>query len=357
MIKKGSLYSASDKALFDALCQNKMTKQSLQELFWTRGIIKPNKLDKESIAKYFSRLNHDYYDHKFISEKISSGTLRERQKSSFTQTKFDISNLEASVRELVKERKDIDNSIDFNTHEKSINIEVSYSYYDYKKPEFKQVVSKTATITIEQTADGISIRAPDNSYVDEITKLLTSKIKSSSTEEIEIETINLIGIDNVEVKIEFFEKLISGLDGLELCDVSDVAVYNPETGADSEIGVHVKKASLNGEGILKSGELKQFHKKGFFSYKISWSMKEKGNSTSDIYNFQAQFNDPETCKNFAYLAKGYRKNLGKGEYAKEISPLSPFDETRMMRKLENSARSAKRSVFNPTKEVNNENKN
>ena len=84
-------------------------------------------------------------------------------------------------------------------------------------------------------------------------------------------------------------------------------------------------------------------------------MLEKGKASSDIYNFQAQFNDPDTCKNFAYLIKGFRRNLGNGEHTKDASPLSDFDETRLMRKLVTSARRAKESVFSSKHEASDEN--
>lgn len=348
MIKKGSLYSASDKAFFDALCQHKMSKPALQELLWRRGIIRSNKADKEDIAKHFSRLEHDYFDHKLISDKVSSGSNREKQTSHFSNNAVDLKDIESIAKTLVDDRKEIDNSISFVTSEKSVNIEVSYSYYDHNQPEFKQLVTKTALVAIETSDEGISLRAPNNEYVSEITSSLLSKIEEKCENEFDIDTISLFGIEDVEKKIAFFEGLISGMENMELYDVSDVAVYNPDTGAEDELGVLVKRASLNGEGVLKSGELKQFYKKGFFVYRISWSTIEKNTTDSDIYNFQAQFNDPIDCRNFSYIVKGFRRYLGGGEHTKGTSPLSSFDEVRMMRKLEKAARQAKSLIFKPT---------
>jgi hypothetical protein len=352
MIKKGSLYSASDKAFFDALCQHKMSKQSLQELLWRRGIILSGKSEKEDIAKNFSRMNHDYFDHKLISTKVSTGSNREKKTSHFLNTAIDLGELESIANELVDDRKGIDNSIQFSATEKSVNIIVSYSYYDHNQPEFKQLVTKKALVSIETTDEGISIRAPDNEYVSEITSLVLSKLESKCDADFEVDTISLYGIKDVEKKISFFEKLISGLEGMELYDVSDVAVYNPDSRAADELGIHVKRASLNGEGVLKSGELRQFYDKGFFVYRISWSTVEKGKSDSDIYNFQAQFNDPDECRKFSYLAKGFRRYMEGGEHIKSPSSLSDFDEIRMMRKLEQAARRAKAAVYEPNfKEV------
>ncbi|MEM5730590.1 hypothetical protein AAEI00_02660 [Shewanella algae] len=263
MIKKGGLYSASDKAFFDALCQHKMSKPALQELLWRRGILKSSKAEKEEIARYFSRLDHDYFDHKSISEKVSTGSNREKQTAHFSSVPVALETIETVAKELVNTRKEIDNSISFVTTEKSVQVKVSYSYYDHNKPEFKQLVTKDALISIETSEEGLSLRAPDNEYVSEITSKILSDIEDKHENELDIETISLHGIDDVEKKISFFESLITGIDNMQLYDVSDVAVFNPDTGDEDDLGVYVKRASLNGEGVLKSGELKQFYKKGF----------------------------------------------------------------------------------------------
>lgn len=345
MIKKGGLYSASDKAFFDALCQHKMTKSSLQNLLWKRGILKSSKTEKEEIARYFSRLEHDYFDHKAISEAVSTSSNREKQTAHFSPASVSLDTLETVAKELVDARKEIDNSISFVITEKSVQIKVSYSYYDHRKTEFKQLVTKDALISMEISEEGLSLRAPDNEYVSEITSKVLSEIEEKHDDELDIETISLHGISDVEKKISFFESLITGIENMQLYDVSDVAVFNPDTGDENNLGVHVRRASLNGEGVLKSGELKQFYKKGFFVYRISWSTVEKDNPKSDIYIFQAQFNDPEFCRKFSYLAKGVRKYLDSGEHTKTPSRLTQFDEIRMMRRIEHSARRAKASVY------------
>lgn len=344
MIKKGSLYSASDKAFFDALCQQKMSKPALQELLWRRGIIRASKSEKEDIAKYFSRLEHDYFDHKLISEKVSTGSNREKQTSNFVSLLLPLNDLEQITKALVDERKEIDNSIDFSSTKRSVNIELSYSYYDHNRPEFKQLVTKNARVSLELSDQGINIRAPDNEYVAELTSELLSKIGEKSGSEFDVETISLYGINDPESRIKFFERLISGIENMSVHNVSDVAVYNPETGED-ETGVHVKKASLNGDGILHSGELQQFYKKGFFVYRIAWSAKYKNNPHSDIYNFQAQFNDPETCRKFSYISKGFNKRMEDGEFTKNQTRLPENLELTMLRLLEESARRSRNEIF------------
>lgn len=347
MIKKGSLYSASDKAFFDALCQQKMSKPALQELLWRRGIIRSNKTEKDDIARHFSRLEHDYFDHKTISEKVSSGSNREKQTFTFLNPSLSLEDLGEVARELVNDRKELDNKIDYTTTKRSVNIDVSYSYYDHNRPEFKQLVTKNATVSLEFLDDGLSIRAPANEYISDITASLLSKIKEKSTDDdFDVESISLYGIDDIDSRNEFFQRLIEGLENMEVVNVPDVAVYNPVTGDDDAIGVHVKKASLNGDGILNAGELKQFYKKGFFVYRISWSAKFKDNPHSDIYNFQAQFNDPEYCRNFSYICKGFLKHLEGSTHTKTPSRLPQSTELQMLRLLEKSSRKAKDFIYN-----------
>jgi hypothetical protein len=345
MIRTGSLYSASDKAFYDALCQHKMGKPALQDLLWKRGIVTSNKTEKEDIARYFSRLEHDYFDHKLISEKVSTGSNREKQTTHFLNAVIGLEDLESIAKELVNDRKEIDNSISFVVTKQSVHIEVSYSYYDHNRPEFKQVVTKNGVLSIEISEEGINIRSPDNEYISDITQSVLLRIEEKSGSDFEVDTISLYGINDVEKRIEFFDKLISNMDNMQLHDVSDVAIYNPDTGAQDQLGVHVKRASLNGEGVLKSGELKQFYKKGFFVYRLSWSTVEKGNAKSDIYHFKAQFNDPEDCRKFSYLVQGFKVRLVNGEYRKDATAFNRSEEIRMMKKLEKSARQAKDYLF------------
>jgi hypothetical protein len=341
MTKKGSLYCASDKAFMDALCQQKMSKSALEDLFLSRGIIRSSKLDKEISANHFSRFSHDYFDHKFISDKVSIGSVKDRNKSFFIQS-ISKSNAEDAVKKLVDVRKNIDNSIDFSVRGKSIVIDISYTYYDHNKPEFRQAITKASQVVIDFSNEATTIRYPDDEYLSEVSDQLLAEIGRVEGKAIDIERINLRNIDDVNLKTKFFEDLMSNMEGMVFSDVSDVSVYNPATGDGKEdFGVNIKKASLNGEGVLKSGELRQFCKKGFFVYKITWLMKEAEVENSGIFRFSAQFNDPEYCNDFSYSCRGVKKYLDPVRHAKQFSGLIDIDDLRMNRKLELAARNSK----------------
>tara|TARA_R110002126_G_scaffold291730_1_gene456122 strand:- start:8374 stop:8763 length:390 start_codon:yes stop_codon:yes gene_type:complete len=75
------MYYASDKNVFDALNQYRVDSATLANLFERRNIIVSKKTARDDLAEYFSRLPHDFYDHKTISEKLGVVPRRERTTS------------------------------------------------------------------------------------------------------------------------------------------------------------------------------------------------------------------------------------------------------------------------------------
>lgn len=76
-----SLYYASDKNVFDALNQHKVDTPTVVKLFQRRNIVVSKKTPREDLAKYFSMLTHDYYDHKEIAARLGVVARRERTTS------------------------------------------------------------------------------------------------------------------------------------------------------------------------------------------------------------------------------------------------------------------------------------
>lgn len=336
----------------DALCQQKMSKSALEELFLTRGIILSSKLDKELAATHFSRMSHDYFDHKFISDTVSVSSSKDRKKSYYAQ-EFEFSKAEDAVKNLIESREGKDDRIDYSQREKSLYIDLSYTYYDHKQPEFRQAITKTVQIAIESQGDGITVRYPDDEYTTEVSDQLLGEMCKVEGKDVAKECVSLAYVADSTIKTKFFEETMQNMEGMTVCDVSDVSVYNPQTGQDEgDLGVRIKKASLNGEGVLSSGELKQFKNKNFFVYKITWLMKEDNMQESPIYRFSAQFNDPDICDDFSYLCRGSKKVISGNRHSKQFSSLSDIDELRMIRKLECASRIAKDKVIDVDRSIN-----
>lgn len=329
-----NIHSVTDKALFDALSQPRVTPNELRDLYLQRGILVSKATDKKELAKNFSKFSHDFHLHQKIAA-IFGGFLR-REKSTSVIIKNTISRdimLEAADQ-LKKELESQDDLCDIIADKNIVRIHVTYLSTNYGKSDFCQVEKKTAVFEIEKQDLGYSIRRPDNdqakAYESTFLKHIERLFNEENPEEefdLDIDEINLSNIEDAEKRTEFFTRLINGLEGFALHDVTDAYVYHPkpkvieEEDGDTDSGVHISKASLKGEGVLKSEELTSLYQRGFYIWKIRWKVLEK-DGDSDMYEFEAQFNDPLDFNGFSYISRGYKKFKGAGEYNKNSVPLN-----------------------------------
>lgn len=352
-----NIYSVTDKVLCDALNQSQVTQNEMRDLFLSRGIIISKKTSRKLLSKNFSKFTHDYYDHQKIAEILGSEPRRERSTSKLVSNMPEKATLLKAADILKKEltdKKDLCHVVaDKNG---VINIHITYMSTNFSKSDFKQVVKKQAVIELEPIETGYVIRRPDNeqteSYEQQLLSIIESISKVKALEEgkpiSEAElNINEIGLENIDspvLRTDFFTKMINGLDGYALDDVTDVYVYHPkpeeleEENGDTDIGVHVSKASLKGEGVLKSEEIQSLYGRDFYICKIKWRVKEKG-ADANIFEFEAQFNNPQTFSNFSYITKGMKKYKGHGEYNKTITQLKDDQKLFFSRLIEKTARS------------------
>lgn len=350
------LHSVTDKSIYDALSQPRVTNNELRELFLERGIIISKLTDKKDLAKNFSKLTHDYYVQKRISE-IFGGFLRKEKTTSIViKNQIEKTVLYDAADQLKKEiEKEQDLCQVFNSKE-SIVIFVTYTSTNFGKSDFSQIEKKTARFEIEKLAEGYSIRRPDNdqtesyldSFLSKVENLEKNKISTEGSDpdsfKLNVDEISLENIDDPKKRTIFFTRLISELDGYTLDDVTDAYVYHPrpeiidDEEGDSATGVHISKASLKGEGVLKSEELVSLYDRGFYIWKIRWRIKEK-NKEPNIYEFEAQFDNPLDFSGFSYISRGVKKYKSGGVYNKTASQLSETEESDFNRIIEKTARS------------------
>lgn len=350
------LHSVTDKSFYDALCQSRVTNNELRELFLERGIIISKKTDKKDLAKNFSKLTHDYYVQKRISD-IFGGFLRKEKTTSLVLSDPIEKSILREAAGLLK--KEIEHEQDlcqvFNDKD-SIIIFITYTSTNYGKSDFSQIEKKTARFEIESLDSGYSIRRPDNDQTDGYLKSLLSKVENLEKERIadlgedpnslklNFDEISLENIADNDKRTAFFTRLISELEGYVLDDVTDAYVYHPKNeiiedeDGDAETGVHISKASLKGQGVLKSAELISLYERGFYIWKVRWRVKEKNNEP-DIYEFEAQFDNPMDFNGFSYISRGVKKFKSGGKYNKTSSQLNDQQETIFNRLIEKTARS------------------
>lgn len=343
-----NLFFASDKAVFDALQQFRYTNADIKNLFLSRGILVSHETKRINLAKYFSRLNHDYYDHQSIATILGIGHKKEKTSITNINNQFSIDGLEKIAIAVETEYQSNGDNVSHKVSKKGVELKFVYTQMDYNKSEFRQVIEREAIVSIEKDSDGVVIRWPHNDYVEVIKERILDLLESSDEldGDLEINEIEITSITSPELRTKFFFELLSGMEGYEMHDVTDVHVYHPKmVGDEEDTGVHVFKAALKGEGVHNSEEISSLYKKGYYISKIVW-MAKTDSYDSDLYELEAQFGEPENCRNFSYLVKGFYKYKDRGEYSSGRTTLPNSEEIRLGRLIETSAKNAKSKVGN-----------
>lgn len=345
-----NIQSVTDKALYDALNQKQITLNEIQDLFLERGTLISKETPRKELARNYSRMTHDYYEHQKIATLLGGQSRPEKITCLRIETDVDKKGIIEAAEILRKEITDQNDFCKIITDGSKVLLNIRYLSTDYGKSEFKQSINKEALIEIEPLDNGYSIRRPDNLNIDDYESILLSNIsrlqKEMATDDdnldLRINAISLSHNTSPDIRTLFFDKLIHTLDGYDLLDVTDAYVYHPKPetleaeDGNTETGVHVSRASLKGEGVLKSDELSDLYEKGFYIWKIKWKVKEKL-ADPDIFELEAQFGDPLNCSNFSYLVKGVRKYKSNGQYFSKPQKLSGKDAERFNKLIENRA--------------------
>lgn len=346
------IYSVSDKALFDALNLPKVTNSDLKQIFFSRGILIAKDTPRKELAKYFSRFAHSYDDFEMLTNVLGSTRRRERVTSSVIEQDIERQDLENAAFKL-KEKIESEGAVaDVSRAENGdIEINVRYTKLDLNRSEMRQSINKEARIVIEKEKGAVLIRNPLNDTVEQWKTDFLDSLSEELGEEIAAQEIDLSYVSDPAIKTKFFVELIKRVGPYVQLDVTDAYVYHPKVrapvaeGGDEEfeqegaidLGVHISKASLKGEGVLESKELKSLCADGFYLWKISWKCKDSSYD-SDIYEIEAQFSDPDNFRGFSYIVKGIYKYKEGGVHNTTRTALSKEEEKRVNKLVEVAAR-------------------
>lgn len=366
-MKMGHLYSVSDKALFDALNNSKLTNQEIIDIFFSRGILISKETKRKDLALYFSRLTHGFHDFEFLSEILGTYSRKEKSTSCEIPSTVKKEDVIQAAHELCQKINQEGNTADTNILPNGdIELVVKYKKLNLDKSELRQTVNKEATLIIEPSKTGFTLRTPLNEDANIWKEDLLQKIQEETDTEVEFTEISLEHISDHKLRTEFFTELIKKIGNYDLLDVTDAYVYHPKESSsvdsdfdrdddDEEVdfGIHISKASLKGEGVLQSEELHSLYAKGFYIWRVIWRCKEPAVG-SDQIELEAQFAEPESCTEFSYIAKGFYKYKNQGIYSKNRTTLSYSAEKDLLQKLENKARETIREISQKAAEEGNE---
>jgi hypothetical protein len=376
----GSLYFASDKAIYDALTQRSLTSAELRKVFLSRGIVISNESDKKFLASRFSALFHDYYDYRNLSLLVGGRDSREKTTNVIVTTavsKDQLTDALTSVKEWLVD--DQHEQAEVAVHGDQLKLTVKYQKLDLSQAEFRQVVEKTAEVILEKQDSGWKITGPMNEKFKDITDQLYSQIEILTDQDVCTRTISLEAIPDAGIRTNFLRSLIRNLKGMEVVDVVDVSTFNPNDREDDDLDlsddalviedsieiesidegeegegddqeaelarpqpearshkiIRIDKASLKGKGVLESKQLLELEGHGFYLWKIRWKAREKLVG-SELVLFEAQFGNQAKFCDFSYIVKGVY-NYNNGKYAKNLVRAEPVLEQKLKIRLEEAA--------------------
>lgn len=345
-MRLGTIFSANDKSLYDALNQKTVTNPDLRSLFLTRGILVSSESSRKHLAKHFARLFHDYQDYQALA-KLFGGTIqREKISTVRIDTTATITDFQSAAFELKAELEEAGALVRVNTSAGTrLDIELRYTKVNFNKSEFRQVNVKNARISLFFDNGELVVHAPNNDEVQEWLDSLARIVREKTEAEVKFNEIRLPPTMDAKAKTAFFTQLIKNVENFTLKDVSDIFVAKAkdwaDEGDDDEVGIteiRIDKASLRGRGVLESAELKLLEKRGFYVSRIIWTATPNV-PQPDIYEFEAQFARADECADFAYLPRGFYKFLAEGSYNVSRTSFSTEEEVKYGKLIESAARS------------------
>lgn len=352
-MNKYSNFYATDRDLFEALTskKKKFTKDLLLELCLDRGIVVSESITREELIDYLSSLPHDYNDFKYLSELIVANSKSE--KITYDDVPKEVSNddIKKTVKKLESKRSKLGEqyTVVVEGDNKTV-IKVNYTEMDYSLTRLRQRKPKEAFIEVTKNNGVTKIRRPANDRVNKIVDEIFTEVKDDEGVIIEKENISLSHITDSHLRTQFFTDLINDLDGLNLDDVIYIKVDNLLSQADSDesdeesstdeaaqqILGYVKKAALDGEGLLYSNQYQHLSDSGFYISTIVWQSIEDKTDGNKI-EFEASFGDSKNCNDFKYNVRGFYK-CNEGNFTVSKRPFQDHDKTKYFNLIESRAK-------------------
>lgn len=352
------LYYASDKNIFDALTNRKVTNSTLSKLFLSRNTIisTSSKVDREQLAKYFSRLTHDYFDHKSIAENLGSISRRENIASTEIHEKFEFEQLKLVIEDIKQELENDGDVVRLVLdNDGNISVNIQYTEFDYKRAEFSQMRTRDGEINFIKQDDIYVIRNTQNSYIGNVRESILNKLSQKIEQEVETIDISLFDIRDPQERSKFFYELISDDNDKDFTrtDVSKAYVYKAipdenlevdegEIGGDFSDGdlAHIESVSLRGKGVTQTDILDDLlNSKAFHIFKINWTFLEII-KTGSAYEVEAMFGNPRDCVDFSFILKAVYGRDKDGKLSNRRRAPTASETDRISYIIENKARKA-----------------
>lgn len=348
MIKKKqfgpTLYFYHDKAIFDGLCQQGITKPELHHFLLRKNVIASQETDRGELAHYLSSYIFDFHDRNKLSEQLTTKPKRENVASSSIKkeenSKLDdeaIRQTLSNMREKLSAEPDCQASV--SCTKDSFTLDITYKDHDLTKPEAKQIETKKVQIEIFKEQDSFTIRSPANDFGEKLLSDLKASLASEVDEELAIQELSLVGISDSRLISKFFNLLMDNVEGYKLTDVTNVKLYHPDSDEEEEetAASHIRRAMLNGKQVLVSPELNSLYDRGFHISNVQW-LADDQLPNGDRVAFEASLKKPKTKEGFSFQIRGiYRYSDRTQDITQKLTPPSNAEKKDIYKRLELAA--------------------
>lgn len=335
-----SIYYATDKNVFDALNQYKVTRSAIQLMFLRRNIIVSRETPRVDLAAYFSLLNHDYIDHKDIAKRLGVVSRRERTTSMAIDGVKKNSALTSAIEDVKRLLEETGDVVKISKYDGRIVVAIQYSTVDYRRSEFTQTQQHIGRIEFIGNGPEYVVRNTHSDHVDRARDEILDQLSKTPEVALEKSYISLQPFPSPEDRSSFFNDLINELDGFVLHDVKEALAYKARPGGsfedafdedeaayaddddesetdesggedsgqlavddDAELGSHIEHVNLKGVGVTRSGFLIDALEDDYYIVRIRWEAK-KELTPGSVYVIEALFTDPRDCNEFSFMLKG-----------------------------------------------------
>lgn len=341
---KQSLGYANDRSVYNALNQNKITEKNIQELFLRKGIICSSSTNRNELSAYYSRLTHDFFDHKLIADCI--GIVPRREKITSTEiisggkSKISYEDIKEKFKDLEKELNSTGCITKYKSTEKEQGIDITYTEIDYSKSDFQQMITRTGTISAIIDNDIIHIRSTQAKFINQTKETLVLNIIELDKDDLRRNSICLSELNNHELRTKFFLNTIRNIDDYQLEEIPQIGLFkntsllldeiefDENNREDEKIIANINDAHLKGNSVHLTPELRLLSEKGFYYVKLVAVLKGKNDNL--LYTVDIEFKNKETCDEFSYIVK----HINEPKFNEETKELSSYKTARAPKPLE-----------------------
>ncbi|RQW82273.1 MAG: hypothetical protein EHM79_18710 [Geobacter sp.] len=317
------------------------------EILQDNGIVVSLEDAREDIATYLSTLTHDHFMLQHLMEQTEKNQRSEKVVSVVLDASLSNEDLANSIAELRRMREGTYREIYTPRLEsEGAKIPIHYEEMDFGKTRLMQRREKRAEIQVELEGDKVVIRSPASEKGGEIVKDFIAAIESAKKIQISTRKVELSGITSPKLRTQFFTSLIDNLEDFVVTDVKSINIdrelptleveEEDESEKKAQFSGEVRRALLDGSGVIYSPEFKRFTNSGFYICKIEWiAMNTSG--VGSKYEFEASLENPAEGTGFKYTVKGKYNQRQSGEFSAGRHGIDDAEKRRLLNLLEKAA--------------------